>query len=119
MQKDPRQPDIRFRDLEGRRVVLALADGSQLEDASVISAGRGSVTSVWLDRDGTDLFVSKIEIARPANWQRHTPRDHRGGRPTCWLGIGPTGLEYQYSSEGGTAVQYVLLLCGDEIPAVN
>jgi hypothetical protein len=52
---------VPFRKLEGRRVRLWLANGAQL-DVDVVSAGRGRVTSLWLDLDGADLFVEKAEI---------------------------------------------------------
>jgi hypothetical protein len=44
--------------------VVSLADGSSLVDVSVVSAGRGSVSSLWLDQDGVDLFVRKAEIVK-------------------------------------------------------
>jgi hypothetical protein len=50
-----------FRNLEGRRVRVSLANGAQL-DVEVISAGRGRITSLWLDLDGADLFVEKAEV---------------------------------------------------------
>ncbi|HEX6393516.1 MAG TPA: hypothetical protein VFZ97_08750 [Acidimicrobiales bacterium] len=52
----------RFRHLEGYRVAVVLADGSQLDDVELISAGRGEVDSLWLDREGADLFVRKVEV---------------------------------------------------------
>jgi hypothetical protein len=55
------QPPVPFRRLEGRRVRMSLADGSQL-DVEVVSAGRGRVTSLWLDLDGADLFVEKGDV---------------------------------------------------------
>ena len=52
----------RFRHLEGYRVAVMLADGSQLDDVELISAGRGEVDSLWLDREGIDLFIRKGEV---------------------------------------------------------
>jgi hypothetical protein len=52
----------RFRHLEGYRVAVMLADGSQLDDVELISAGRGEVDSLWFDREGIDLFVRKGEV---------------------------------------------------------
>ena len=42
--------------LEGRRVSLALADGSRLDDCELVSAGHGAPT-LWLFWNGNDLFV--------------------------------------------------------------
>jgi len=53
---------LRLRDLEGRRVNLSLTNGSQLESVEVVSAGRGGLSSLWLELDGTDLFIKKAEI---------------------------------------------------------
>jgi hypothetical protein len=62
MRENTTTPQIRFHELEGHRVALLLADGSHLDNVSVISAGRGRVSSVWLDRDGIDVFVRKTDI---------------------------------------------------------
>jgi hypothetical protein len=40
-----------------------LADGSQLDDVELISAGRGNVNSLWLNRQGIDVIVKKGEIS--------------------------------------------------------
>jgi hypothetical protein len=40
---------------------MSLADGSQL-DVEVISAGRGQVTSLWLELDGADVFVERVDV---------------------------------------------------------
>jgi len=42
--------------LEGRRVNLALADGSRLDDCELVSAGHGAPT-LWLFVNGNDVFV--------------------------------------------------------------
>jgi hypothetical protein len=47
-----------FRWLEGRRVSLALKDGSRIDDCQLISAGRNGVSSLWLFTNGRDLFVA-------------------------------------------------------------
>jgi hypothetical protein len=52
----------RLRDLEGCRVNLSLTNGSRLESVEVVSAGHGRLSSLWLERDGTDLFIEKAEI---------------------------------------------------------
>ena len=41
---------------------LSLTNGSQLDSVEVISAGRGGLSSLWLEVDGIDLFVEKAEI---------------------------------------------------------
>jgi hypothetical protein len=61
----------RFRDLEGRRVSLALADGSRLDDVTLVSSGRGRISTLWLEANGVDVFVRRTEVtqaweARPA-----------------------------------------------------
>jgi hypothetical protein len=47
-----------FRRLEGRRVSLALTDGSRIDDCQLISAGRHAVSSLWLFSNGRDIFVA-------------------------------------------------------------
>jgi hypothetical protein len=47
-----------FRGLEGRRVSLALTDGSRIDDCQLISAGRSGVSSLWLFTNGRDVFVA-------------------------------------------------------------
>lgn len=43
-----------LRDLEGRLVHLALADGSRLDDVALVSAGR---STLWVFANGEDVFV--------------------------------------------------------------
>lgn len=43
--------------LEGRRVSVALADGSRIDDCQLVSAGRHGVQSLWLYANGADAFV--------------------------------------------------------------
>ena len=52
-----------LRHLEGRRVGLALNDGSRIVDAQLISAGRPGLSSVWILIDGTDSFIPVITVA--------------------------------------------------------
>jgi hypothetical protein len=47
--------------LEGRRVSLALADGSRLDDCELVSAGHGAHT-LWLYVNGGDVFVPVAEV---------------------------------------------------------
>ena len=66
----PAEP--RLRDLEGHRVNVTLADGVRLDGVTVVSAGRGRVTSVWLDVDGIDVFINRSEVMdarRPTDYR--------------------------------------------------
>jgi hypothetical protein len=56
------EASLRLRRLEGSRVNLSLANGSQLDGVEIVSAGRSGLSSVWLERNGTDLFIDKAEI---------------------------------------------------------
>ena len=57
-----KQNDFHLRDLEGQSVSLALADGSRLDEVVVVSAGRGRVSSLWLDVGGMDLFIHQSQV---------------------------------------------------------
>jgi hypothetical protein len=46
-----------FKALEGRRVGLALSDGSRIDDCQLISAGRPGLESVWVFLNGNDAFI--------------------------------------------------------------
>ncbi len=48
--------------LEGRRVSLALADGSRLDDCQLVSGGRRGVKSLWVFTNGTDTFVPLPDV---------------------------------------------------------
>ncbi len=52
----------RLRDLEGHRVSVALADGSRFDDVTLVSCGRGRVSSLWLDVGGMDVFVHRTQV---------------------------------------------------------
>lgn len=47
--------------LEGRRVSLALIDGSRLDDCELVSAGHGTNT-LWLFVNGGDVFVPVTKV---------------------------------------------------------
>ena len=49
-----------LRSLEGRRVSVALRDGSRIDDCQLVAAGRGC-TSLWLYA-GTDVFVPLRQV---------------------------------------------------------
>jgi hypothetical protein len=48
--------------LEGRRVSVALRDGSRIDDSQLVSAGRGGVQTIWLYTSGADTFVPFDEV---------------------------------------------------------
>ncbi len=47
--------------LEGRRVNVALADGSRIDDCELVSTGHGAAT-LWLFVNGDDVFVAVDDI---------------------------------------------------------
>ena len=47
--------------LEGRRVSVALTDGSRLDDCELVSAGTGRAT-LWLFVNGSDVFVPVADV---------------------------------------------------------
>jgi hypothetical protein len=56
-----------LRELEGREVSLALADGSRLDCVMLMSAGRGRTPTVWLFANGIDVFLPRLSII--AAWE--------------------------------------------------
>jgi hypothetical protein len=52
----------RLRALEGRRVSLALADGSRIDDGQLISAGRRGLETVWVFANGADTFLRLMDV---------------------------------------------------------
>ena len=48
--------------LEGRRIGVALVDGSRLDDCQLVSAGRHGAPSLWLYSNGADTFVTLIDV---------------------------------------------------------
>jgi hypothetical protein len=48
--------------LEGRRVGVALVDGSRLDDCQLVSAGRHAPQSLWLHNNGADTFVTMLDV---------------------------------------------------------
>ena len=51
-----------LRELEGRQVSLALIDGSRIDDATLVSAGRGHTRTLWLFDSGNDVFVAIADV---------------------------------------------------------
>jgi hypothetical protein len=47
--------------LEGRRVSVALTDGSRLDACELVSAGHGR-TTLWLFVNGSDVFVPVAKV---------------------------------------------------------
>ena len=73
----PAAPDLRairgvLRELEGREVSLALADGSRLDAVTLISAGRGRTPTVWLFAQGIDVFLPRRCVI--AAWEARSAR---------------------------------------------
>ena len=56
-----------LRQLEGRQVSVALADGSRIDDCQLVSAGRYGAASLWLFTNGADLFVALENVT--AVWE--------------------------------------------------
>jgi hypothetical protein len=61
-----------LRTFEGQQVCLALADGSRIDDCSLVSAGRGPGMTIWVFVNGVDAFVQPADIV--AVWEA----PHRG-----------------------------------------
>jgi hypothetical protein len=52
-----------LRSLEGRRVDVALRDGSRIDDAQLVSSGRGNVRTLWVvTTNGLDAFVRLTDV---------------------------------------------------------
>jgi hypothetical protein len=48
--------------LEGRRVNVALRDGSRIDDCELVSFGRNRLGSLWLFSNGSDVFVALDDV---------------------------------------------------------
>ena len=48
--------------LEGRRVNLALRGGTRIDNCQLVSAGRGSLKSLWVFANGQDAFIPVSEV---------------------------------------------------------
>jgi hypothetical protein len=57
------EPRNQLAALEGRRVNVALRDGSRIDDCQLVSTGRTRVASVWLFANDTDTFVALDDVA--------------------------------------------------------
>jgi hypothetical protein len=46
------------KNLEGRRVSVALADGSRIDDCELVSGAHHGTHSLWLYSNGADTFIA-------------------------------------------------------------
>ena len=54
---------LQLRSLEGRQVGVALRDGSRIDDAQLVSSGRGNVRTLWVvSTNGVDTFVRLSDV---------------------------------------------------------
>jgi hypothetical protein len=51
-----------LRELEGRQINVALANGGRIDDCQLVSAGRSVAGTLWLFTNGSDLFVDIGEV---------------------------------------------------------
>lgn len=56
------QRNAELRKLEGQQVCMALADGSRIDDCSLVSAGRGRAKTIWVYVNGIDAFLQLAEV---------------------------------------------------------
>jgi hypothetical protein len=47
---------------EGRRVSIALADGSFIDGCELVSVGRGCAATIWVVTPAGDMFIPVIEV---------------------------------------------------------
>lgn len=57
-----------LRTLEGRQVGISLADGSRIDDATLVSA-RPARGTLWLFAGGTDVFVRTATVVDAWEWR--------------------------------------------------
>jgi hypothetical protein len=60
--ENPAITGLGLRDLEGREVSLALADGSRFDAVTLVSSGRGRTPTIWLFDGGIDVFVPRASV---------------------------------------------------------
>jgi len=48
--------------LEGRRVSVAFADGSRLDDCELVSTGHHGASTLWLYANGADVFAAPEQV---------------------------------------------------------
>jgi len=52
----------RLQALQGRRVTVALRNGTRIDDAHLVSAGSYDSRRLWLFQNGSDTFVPLDEV---------------------------------------------------------
>ena len=55
------QSSKKLHELEGRHANIELSDGSRV-CGTLISYGRGRVSTVWLEVDGADMFIPRNTV---------------------------------------------------------
>jgi hypothetical protein len=55
-------PGARWRSLEGERVAVALADGSIIQNATLVLGSRATASTLWLEINGADVFVEASAV---------------------------------------------------------
>jgi hypothetical protein len=73
--RDDRAISDVLRELEGREVSLALADGSRLDAVTLVSAGRGRTPTVWIFAQGIDVVLPRRSVI--AAWELRPARGSR------------------------------------------
>jgi hypothetical protein len=63
-----------LRSFEGRRISLALTDGTRIDDCELVAADRHRVGKLWIYTQGTDAFVPVHEVSEV--WESTHPGDH-------------------------------------------
>jgi hypothetical protein len=64
--------------LEGQEVSIALADGSRIDAAALMSVGRPDGATVWVYCNGTDVLIPAVDVREV--WESST--NPRLDRPT-------------------------------------
>lgn len=68
-----------LRKLEGHHVNLTLADGTNIDQATLISAGRGRTASLWIYTNHTDTIIPLGHVVNV--WEPQHPPHHHTPRP--------------------------------------
>ncbi len=63
--------------LEGRRVSVAFADGSRIDDCELVSAGHHGAHTLWLYANGADVFAAPEDVIDI--WEVRPPRSEAAG----------------------------------------
>jgi len=68
----------KLRQFEGRQVNLALIDGSRIDDAALVSSGRGATTTLWIHTNRQDAFIPMSDIIEVWECGASRPRSAPG-----------------------------------------